>query len=62
MPIHVHGVLVRAMSGIELSRVRTELEPLRRTSYFRFDRHTLENIHSSKVVSRMADVNVPNMA
>ena len=24
MPIHVHGVLVHAMSGTELSRVRTE--------------------------------------
>jgi len=29
MPIHVHGVLVHAMSGTELSRVRTELHPLR---------------------------------
>ena len=29
MPIHVDGVLVHAMSGIELSRVRTELDPLR---------------------------------
>ena len=25
MPIHVHGVLLHAMSGTELSRVRTEL-------------------------------------
>src|SRR5271170_5454851 len=29
MPIHVDGVLVHAMSGTELSRVRTELDPLR---------------------------------
>jgi hypothetical protein len=28
MPIHVHGVLVHAMSGTELSRVRTEPDPL----------------------------------
>src|ERR1700752_686880 len=28
MPNHVHGVLVHAMSGYELSRVRTELHPL----------------------------------
>src|SRR5580658_8757585 len=29
MPIQVDGVLLRAMSGTELSRVRTELDPLR---------------------------------
>jgi hypothetical protein len=29
MPIQVDGVLLRAMSGSELSRVRTELDPLR---------------------------------
>src|ERR1700685_3529904 len=29
MPIQVDGVLLRAMSGSELSRVRTELGPLR---------------------------------
>jgi hypothetical protein len=29
MPIHVDGVLVHAMSGYELSRVRTEFDPLR---------------------------------
>ena len=28
MPIHVHGVLLHAMSGTELSRVRTELRQL----------------------------------
>jgi hypothetical protein len=28
MPIHWDGVLLHAMSGTELSRVRTELEPL----------------------------------
>src|SRR5260370_15491794 len=28
MPIHVDGVLVHAMPGTELSRVRTELDPL----------------------------------
>ena len=28
MPNHVDGVLIHAMSGSELSRVRTELEPL----------------------------------
>jgi hypothetical protein len=28
MPIHVDGVLVHAMSGTELSRVRTEFDPL----------------------------------
>jgi hypothetical protein len=27
MPIQVDGVLLRAMSGSELSRVRTELDP-----------------------------------
>src|ERR1700689_2658298 len=29
MPIQVDGVLLHAMSGSELSRVRTELDPLR---------------------------------
>ncbi len=29
MPIHVDGVLLRALSDSELSRVRTELDPLR---------------------------------
>ena len=29
MPIHFHGVLAHAMSGYELSRVRTEFNPLR---------------------------------
>ena len=29
MPIHSDGVLVHAMSGYELSRVRTEFNPLR---------------------------------
>jgi hypothetical protein len=29
MPIHLDGVLVHAMSGSELSRVRTKLDPLR---------------------------------
>jgi hypothetical protein len=28
MPIQVHGVLLHAMSGFELSRVRTEPDPL----------------------------------
>ncbi len=30
MPIHWDGVLLHAMSGTELSRVRTELEAARR--------------------------------
>jgi hypothetical protein len=45
MPIQVHGVLVRAMSGIELSRVRSE-------SRLRLP----ETINKSPLESRRADI------
>jgi hypothetical protein len=41
MPIHWGGVLVHAMPGTELSRVRTKLDPVVRQNFGRDQKLTL---------------------